>query len=505
MEVPELRFATTRRGRIAYQQWGDGVDVVAVPPLAQNVELVWQWPAARAMLERFGQMSRFLHYDKPGTGASDRIRSVPTLDERVEDMQAVMDHAGVERAWLQGNSDGGPTALLFAATWPERVHGVILLGSGATTVTPGLTDAELRETLERQRVAAARWGTPDSPVVDRFAPSLAGDPAYRAWHQRYERACCDSATLYDLLTMSLTTDVSEVLPRVHCPVVLLHRTGDRAVEVARAHEAAALLPDARVVEFPGEDHFGYAGDADAWLDEQERVLTGAVRVSTPAPPRPATRVVTLGRFAVEHDGRPVPLSEWGSRHARTIVKRLAVARGWPVRREELFELLWPGEHDRARLGARLSVQLSTVRRVLRGGLVADRDTVRLDLEEVALDLVDLDAAEDDTAVLAVVGGPFLPADADLAWTGPTRAEVQARAAVAAARVARRDLDAGLPDQAAATARRLVDADQHDLRGHELLVAALLAAEQHEQAVRAHAAWVEAADALGVQVPPLEPT
>ena len=505
MEMPDLRFAIGPGGaRIAYQQWGEGIDVVAVPPLVQNIEAAWGWPDVAHMLERFGRIGRFTHYDKRGTGASDRILHPPTRDQLVDDMRGVMDEAEVERAWLMGFSDGGPTALLFAAAFPERVHGLLLFGSGANTerdVPPEQLDAH----LERQRRAARLWGTEESPWVDHFAPSLAGHQSFREWHRRYERACCDSATLYDLLVMSIGTDVTEVLPDVRCPVVAVHRTDDRIVPVARSREVVDELSDARLVELPGEDHFGYAGDADAWLDVFEEVVTGTVAVATPRlGTRPRVALRTLGRFAVEVDGDDVPSSAWGSRHARTIVKRLAVARGWPVRRDELFELLWPDERDRGKVGARLSVQLSTVRRVLRGGVIADRDSVRLDLGEVDLDLAVFDDTTEDAAIVAGYTGTFLPEDLDAPWTAATRAEVATRFAAAAAREGWRRLADDRPGRAAEIACRMIATNPLDVTGHELLVASLLATNHLDEAARAHAAWVAAGEELGVRVPPLEP-
>ena len=503
MEVPPIQFAQARNGRLAYQQWGEGEHIVGVPPLAQNIELAWGWPDIVRMFERFGRIGTYLHYDKRGTGASDRLRGVPGQDERVEDMRAVMDAAGIERAHLLGNSDGGPTALLFAATYPDRVSSCVLFGSGTSTFEPEPTLADRAKWAVGFRGFAATWGTRMSPFVDGFAPSLAGDQDFRTWHQRYERSCCDSQTLLDLLDMSVDTDVRGLCADVQAPVLLLHRTGDRIVDVERSREAHELLPDATLVEFEGDDHLGYAGDQDPWLDEFERWVRRTVR---PAPaPRPSqVRVVTLGRFAVEVDGEEVPAKDWGSRHARTIVKRLAVARGWPVTRDELFELLWPGETDRGKVGARLSVQLSTVRRVLRGGVIADREAVRLDLEEVELDLALLDAAEDDGAVVAAWTGEFLPADTGLPWTAATRAEVATRAAAAGIRAAEQHLAMERPGSAAEIARRLVDANPLDLRAHELLVAALLDTDQHDEAAVAHAAWAAAGDELGVRVAPLDP-
>lgn len=505
MEVPPIQFAQARNGRLAYQQWGEGEHIVSVPPLAQNIETAWEWPDVAAMLERFGRIGRFLHYDKRGTGASGRISRPPGLDERVDDMRAVMDAAGIERAHLFGSSDGGGTTLLFAAAYPDRVRSVVLFGSGAATVPPEwLSDDMYDVVMERQRELVPLWGTPESPWVDGFAPSLAADQAFRDWHVRYQRSCCDSETLLDLITMSIHTNVADVLPDVRCPVLLLHRTDDRIVDVARAHEAAALLPDARVVEFPGDDHFGFSGDMDRWLDEFERWVRGSVKPTAAGSRAGSVRIVTMGRFAVEVDGEEVPTSDWGSRHARTIVKRVAVARGWPVSRDELFELLWPGETDRRKVGARLSVQLSTVRRVLRGGVIADRESVRLDLDEVELDLAQFDAATDDATVVAAWSGDFLPGDPDLPWTAATRAEVATRAAAAGARLAQRYLTSGRTGRAAEVARRLVAANPLDLRAHEVLVAALLDTDQHDEAAVAHAAWAAAGDELGVRVAPLDP-
>jgi pimeloyl-ACP methyl ester carboxylesterase len=130
-EVPQVHFARTNGTNIAYQMFGSGPPLVAIPPAAQNIELSWEWPAIRSMLERFSSFSTYLHFDKRGTGASDRTVPVPEMDQRVDDLRAVMDDAGIERAHLFGTSEGGPMTLMFAATYPDRVAGLILEGSGA--------------------------------------------------------------------------------------------------------------------------------------------------------------------------------------------------------------------------------------------------------------------------------------------------------------------------------------------------------------------------------------
>jgi pimeloyl-ACP methyl ester carboxylesterase/DNA-binding SARP family transcriptional activator len=498
-QLPRSRFAPARGARIAYQVFGDGDHtVVAIPPTAQNIELSWEQPAVRAMLTRFASFCRYLHFDKRGTGCSDRSGRIADLDERVEDLRAVMDHAGIEHAHLFGNSEGGPMSLLFAATYPDRVDSLILFGTGATLLPPDVTADELAEQRVGAVAYAARWGTEDSMVAPGMAPTLtAQDPSFPAWHRRYERHAASQDSLLELLKLSFTADVRELAPTVRHPVLVIHRTGDRVIPVARARELVALLPDGRLLEQPGEDHFSYSGDVDGWMDEFERFVTGTVR-SRPvaAGQRPKVRITTLGRFAVTVDGQEVPPAEWGSRRARQLCKRLVAARGWPVTRDELFDLLWPEEVDRHRLGARLSVQLSGVRRVLRGGVIADRQSVRLDLEEVDTDLEALFRAAGDAAIVAACPGPFLPDDRYEPWTEGARAEAQARFVPSARREAQRLLDDGELEQAVQLAHRLRGIDAYDEDAHRLLIAALDRAGAATEAERARTVYREAMAELG---------
>jgi len=188
MESSPIRFAQSRGSRIAYQVFGEGpATIVSIPPTAQNIEMAWGWPDVRYMLERFGSFSRFLHFDKRGTGASDRRSHMPGIDERVDDLVAVMDDAGIESAHLFANSEGGPMAILFAATYPDRAESLALWGTGASMVPRNLTEEQRAEQREGHRRYAAKWGTAESPVVDGFAPSLAANQEFRDWHRRYER------------------------------------------------------------------------------------------------------------------------------------------------------------------------------------------------------------------------------------------------------------------------------------------------------------------------------
>lgn len=492
---PATRFATVRGSRIAYQVFGDGEQtVVAIPPTAQNIELAWEHPAIAAMLGRFATFCRYLHFDKRGTGCSDRDGRIADLDERVDDLRAVMDHAGIDRAHLFGNSEGGPMTLLFAATYPERVSSLILFGTGATIIDPDPTQAELRSHRENAVRYAARWGTDASPVAAGMAPSLAAtDPGFITWHQRYERYAASQDSLRKLLELGFHADVRGILAQVRHPVLIIHRADDPVIPVARAHELAEALPNAELFVQPGSDHFSYAGDVDAWMERFERFVTGSVRSRprTTGAARPQVRIVTLGRFAAEIDGREVPLAHWGSRLARQLCKRLVVARGWPVSRQELCDLMWPDEPRRERLGARLSVQLSGVRRVLRGGVIADRDRVRLDLGEVDTDLEALLSAEDDTSVVDQDTGELLPDDLDEPWTWDARAQVQAHVAAATRRVCRDRFAAGRFADAVPLATRLLELDPYDEGSHLLLIRSLDHAGAAGAALRARESYASA--------------
>ncbi len=500
-EIPAIEFAPARGARLAWQRWGNGTEeIVAIPPLAQNIEVAWEAPLIRAMLERFGTFSRYLHFDKRGTGASDRRSRVAGIDERVDDIRAVLDHAEIEAAHFFVQSDGGPMALMFAATYPDRVKSLTMFGSGAHLAPPWSEE----ERIERRERMVKEWGTPQSRIVDAFAPSLAANQVFRTWHQRYERLAATTDSLRELIDISAEMDAREVLPTLDVPTLVLHRVGDRAIPLSLGRDLAESINGARLVELEGDDHYAYAGDVASWMREFEQFVTG--RLS----PQPGSRrsnarprIQTLGGFSVELDGRDIPTSDWGSRLARQLTKRLVAARGWPVTRDELIEMLWPGESDMRRLGARLSVLLSTVRRVLRGGVVADRETVRLDLDQVSTDIEDLYAARDDRAVLAAYVGEFLPEDRYEDWTRGIRDEIRSRFVGAAKAVAEEEIAAKNPSGAATLYRKIIAVDPYDDATHRALINALLASGDPGGARRAHAAWTKSMSEIDASVPSFE--
>lgn len=501
--VPSVHFAPVRGARIAYQEFGAGPVLVSIPPFAQNIEVAWEWPAVREMLERFGSFSRSIVFDKRGTGASDRQIPIANLDERVEDLRAVMDHAGVARAFLFGASEGGPMCLLFAATYPDRVDGVIIHGSGAYIVPPAEVDAGARsQAFAGFDYLVETWGTPQSPMPEAFSPSLAGDSDYRSWLERYCRLSATQESCRDLLHMAADFDVREILDEVRAPVLVQHRTGDRIVSVDLGRALAEAIDGAELREYDSDDHFSFVGDL-GWIDDVERFVTGTVTPRPPRPPGTNASITTLGRFGVTVDGHEVPTSAWRSRIPRQICKRLVAARGWPVTREELFEMCWPDETDMAKLGSRLSVQLSAVRRVLGGGVIADRRTVALNLQEVTTDLEALFNAADDEQVIAAYTGEFLPEEVDDGWAIGARHEARATFTAAARRRAATALEDDDHDTVASLARRLIEVDRYDEAAHRLLVLSLLAAGETSTARSAHQVWVRYLAEIDVTVPPFE--
>lgn len=499
-----MRYARVGGVSLAYQTWGSGpATVVAIPPLAQNIELTWERPEYRTTLERLGSFAQVLHFDKRGTGASDRTTHVPTMDERVEDLRAVMAHAGIERAHLVGLSEGGPMALALAATYPGLVEGVVLVNSGARIVGD-LTAAELTALRKGYATFADRWGTEDTVALDVLAPSLAADAGYRAWEPRYERQSASPAAMRELLEMLVTIDVRSLLCSVSAPVLALHRRGDRIVSVDRSREVVSGAPSARLIVLDGEDHMAQAGDVHAWLDHVEAFTTGTVSSATRPPPptqqvRPAIR--TMGGFRVRVGDDDVPMASWGSRRARQLCKRLAVAAGQPVPREQLIDLLWPDEADDSRLGARLSVLLSNVRRVLGGGLVADRAAVALDVSAVTLDLrefYDALAEGDDRRAVRVYAGTVLPEDVYEDWAAEA-SEVAGRAVIGARRrLATAAVDAGNVDDVVRHTMAILELDGFDEQAHELLVTTLHFAGRTGDASRADERYRHAMAQLGVR-------
>jgi pimeloyl-ACP methyl ester carboxylesterase len=282
LDVPETEYARNGDVSLAYQVFGEGPMLVAIPPAAQNIEVTWEEARYRRMLSAFGSFSRYLHFDKRGTGASDPSIEIASMDERVDDLRAVLDAAGVDRTVILGVSEGGPMAIMFATMFPERTSGLILLSSTATFV-PRRDDHPWGVLPPREwfQEYHAKWGTSQSVTLDRFAPSVAGDEAFRRWWSHYERQSASPAALGRLSAMIREIDVRALLGLVRVPTLVLHRKEDGIVPIEAGRYLSDRIPDARLVELDGVDHFTLVGDQDAWIDEIRQFVTGTRRRPDP--------------------------------------------------------------------------------------------------------------------------------------------------------------------------------------------------------------------------------
>jgi pimeloyl-ACP methyl ester carboxylesterase len=295
MSTPPTQYATSGDASIAYQVVGDGpIDLVLVLGFATHIELQWESAPFAHFFERISSFSRLIIFDKRGTGLSDPVTEAPTLEERIDDVRAVMDAAGSERAALFGISEGGPMSVLFAATHPDRVIALVLHGAmGRTTEAPDYPWASPAEALRESasEFIAPYWGQQAEGMVELFAPSFADDPEAVEFTARMERSAASPAMVQQIFEMFLDIDVRAVLPTIRVPTLVLHRRGDRVVNRRAGEELAAQIPGARYVELPGIDHLPWAGDSESVLGEIEEFLTGTR--SAPEPERVlATVMVT---------------------------------------------------------------------------------------------------------------------------------------------------------------------------------------------------------------------
>ena len=273
---PEIRYAKSGDLNIAYEVIGDAErDLMFIPGYVSHLDLFNQIPFIRAGFERASRFARVITFDKRGSGLSDPVAGAPTLEDRMEDMKAVLDAAGSEKTALFAISEGGPTALLFAATYPERVSAIVLYGAMArSTWAPDYEiAAPAEDLLEGGALLLEYWG--QGVNVEVFSPSVADDPAARAQWAKLERQASSPAQVLPLFLMFLEVDVRNILPSIHVPTLVLHRRGDRVVNVRHGRYLAEHIPGAKIVEFPGIDHTLTSGeDPTPIFDEIETFLTG---------------------------------------------------------------------------------------------------------------------------------------------------------------------------------------------------------------------------------------
>ncbi len=276
MGVPDTHYAKADDGvHIAYQVFGDGpFDLVVVPGFISHVEIVWEDPNLARVLRRFASFARVILFDKRGTGMSDRTERLPDVDRRMLDIEAVMAAAGSADAALFAASEGGPMSILFAAAHPERTRGLVLWGTYArSTTAPDYEFGVPVELLHRMAdYLEPRWGT--GVGLSLWAPSVAHDPAARAFFARLQRLASSPGAAMALMTSYNGMDVRAALELVHAPTLVLHRAGDRMVDVRNGRYLADHISGARFVEIEGRDHFYWTEHVDVILDEAEEFLTG---------------------------------------------------------------------------------------------------------------------------------------------------------------------------------------------------------------------------------------
>jgi class 3 adenylate cyclase len=247
-----------------------------VPGFATHVELLWDYEPTARFLENLASFARVISFDRRGSGLSDPVADAPTLEQRMDDVRAVMDAAGSERAALVGVSEGAPMSILFAATYPQRVPSLVCTGGMARATYaedyPWGTPAQALVESGTELILP-HWG--DGSLIEVSSPSQADNPEARAFYGRLERATASPGMLAALSQMFIDLDVRDVVPSVQAPALILHRTRDRLVNVRHGRWLAEHLPNARIVEFEGDDHtFWYQG-GEEWLGEVQEFLTGA--------------------------------------------------------------------------------------------------------------------------------------------------------------------------------------------------------------------------------------
>jgi pimeloyl-ACP methyl ester carboxylesterase/DNA-binding SARP family transcriptional activator len=275
--TPETRYAQSGQVNIAYQVVGEGpLDLVFVMGWVSHMDYFWEEPSFARFLRRLASFSRLILFDKRGTGLSDRVLTdeLPTLEQRMEDVHAVMDAVGSERAALVGISEGGPLCTLFAATYPQRTAALVMLGCYARRIWHpdypcGASPESYQAFLEEIRT---NWGGPVGLGVR--APSLIDDDRFRQWWATYLRMSASPGAALALTRMNGEIDVRHALPSVRVPTLIVHRTGDRSIPVEGSRYMAERIPGAKYVELAGDDHLPFVGNQDEILDEIEEFLTG---------------------------------------------------------------------------------------------------------------------------------------------------------------------------------------------------------------------------------------
>jgi class 3 adenylate cyclase/esterase/lipase len=314
MKPGRTRYAKSGDVHIAYSVTGDGPrDLLYVPTWLSHVEHLWDHTKVGGFFGRLASIARLILFDRRGAGLSDAA-PVPTLEEQMDDVKAVMDAAGSERADVFALMEGGAMAMLFAATHPDRVSGLALYASWARTLRSD--DIPWANTLEQRKVMLdsfiTKWG--EASRIENLAPSMAGDTDFAEWYGKLERLAGGPGTALKAMEAMSATDVRDVLPSIRVPTLVMHRKDDPFIDPRHSEYIASRIPNAKLVMLPGNENFIGAGDTDAIIDEAEEFLTGTRHA------RPPDRVLATVMFTDIVDSTK-QAAEMGDRSWRDLLER----------------------------------------------------------------------------------------------------------------------------------------------------------------------------------------
>jgi len=280
LPIPETRYAESDGLSIAYQCFGQGTqDLVIVPGIVSHLEANWQMPGYAPLMQRLAQRFRVIIFDKRGQGLSDRFEGVPMLEQRMDDVRAVMQAAGSARAVLFATSEGGALGALFTATHPELVERLVLVNTMARFCKA--SDYPHMPPLERMLQGVAdSWGTPQA--IPFFAPDHADDAAFCEMGARYQRQTASPSAMRRLTQANAEIDVRAILPQIRRPVLIVQRRGDQVVRCGNGRYLADHVPEALYLELPGRDHMFFMGDTQPLVDALMRFAAADTPTTLPA-------------------------------------------------------------------------------------------------------------------------------------------------------------------------------------------------------------------------------
>jgi pimeloyl-ACP methyl ester carboxylesterase/DNA-binding CsgD family transcriptional regulator len=313
----EVRYARSGDLSIGYQIVGaDGPDLVFLPGFVSHLDLAWEEPSFAHFLSGMAEFSRVIWFDRRGTGLSDPAQGPLTLADTVEDLGAVLDAAGSERAALFGVAVGASIGISFAARHPERVQSLVLWCSHARLMADADYPAGWSEEFFAAVVGGIEQGWANGYGIEAMNPTVADDHRFRSWFARHARAAAGPAQARELFDLCATTDLRPLLAAVTTPALLLHRVDDAWLSVEHSRYVASRMSGASLLELPGLDHWPWIGDADAVLVEVEAFLTGGRR---------RRRARSVGPLALTRRDRSVAGLAVQGFSARDIAQRLMIS------------------------------------------------------------------------------------------------------------------------------------------------------------------------------------